>query len=236
MTVDTACSSSLVAVHLATRALRNGECDVALAGGVSLMLTPGIEPIPRKRRNPFPNGICRAFDRDADGMAWGEGCGVVVLKRLTDAEAAGDRILAVIRGSAVNHGGASGGLTVPNPGAQADLYRAALSDAGASPFEVVHLEAHGTGTKLGDPVELSGISSVYPASLKIGSVKTNIGHADAAAGIAGLIKSVLMLQHREIVPSLHCRDPVANVPTTCEPLRDGKLAVSSFGLGGPTPT
>src|SRR6185437_6944675 len=161
-------------------------------------LSPDINDFLQAAGTLSTSGVCRAFDRDADGMVRGEGCGVVVLKRLKDAQAAGDRILAVIRGTAVNHGGASGGLTVPNPAAQADLYRAALADAGISDSDVAYLEAHGTGTKLGDPVELHGISQVYRGELRIGSVKTNIGHTDAAAGIAGFIKAVLMLKHREI--------------------------------------
>jgi acyl transferase domain-containing protein len=211
LTVDTACSSSLVALHLATRALRQGECDLALAGGVSLMLSPEISRFLESAGTLSPTGACRAFHPDADGMVRGEGCGVVVLKRLADAQAAGDRILAVIRGTAVNHGGASGGLTVPNPAAQAQLYRAALSDAGVSATEVIYVEAHGTGTKLGDPIEMSGISAVYPSTVEVGTVKTNFGHTDAAAGVAGFIKAVLMSR---------------------ETLKEGKLAVSSFGLGG----
>ena len=241
LTVDTACSSSLVALHLAVRALRGGECEIALAGGVSLMLSSDINDFLQAAGTLSVGGTCRAFDRDADGMVRGEGCGVVVLKRLNDAQAAGDRILAVIRGTAVNHGGASGGLTVPNPAAQAELYRAALADGGISDNEVGYIEAHGTGTKLGDPVELRGISQVYRGALRIGSVKTNIGHTDAAAGIAGFIKAVLMLTHAEVPPSLQFRTPTPefdwgghkfSVPAVREPLGGGRVAVSSFGLGG----
>ncbi len=241
LTVNTACSSSLVALHLAVNALRRGECEVALAGGVSLMLSPEISEFLQAAGTLSPSGNCRAFDADADGMVRGEGCGVVVLKRLEDAQAAGDRILAVVRGTAVNHGGASGGLTVPNPAAQAELYRAALSDARIANAEVVYVEAHGTGTRLGDPVELTGIAQVYPGPLRIGSIKTNIGHTDAAAGIAGFIKAVLMLQAGEIAPTLQFQTPTPafdwsrhrlKIAAAVEPLPAGKVAVSSFGLGG----
>ena len=245
LTVDTACSSSLVALHLAIKALRLGECHLALAGGVSLILSPEISMFLTKAGTLSPTGLCRAFDKHADGLVRGEGCGVVVLKRLTDAQAADDRILAVVRGSAVNHGGASGGLTVPNPNAHADLYRAALRDARVDPDQVGHLEAHGTGTHLGDPIELRGLAMVYGGPRRepacVGSVKTNIGHTDAAAGIAGLIKSVLILGHREIPPSLGFLEAnpefdwpahAFEVPTRCRPLGNHKVAVSAFGLGG----
>ncbi len=211
LVVDTACSSSLAAVHQACQSLRSGESALALAGGVNLMLSPEISVFLCKAGVISPTGSCRAFDRDADGIVRGEGCGVVVLKRLSDALAAGDTVHAVIRGTAVNHDGASGGLTVPNPRAQSLLYRTALRDAGVEPNEVSYIETHGTGTKLGDPVELRGLSQVFDSArsqpLYIGSVKTNLGHTDSAAGIAGLIKLVLMLKHGSMPPSLHFSSP-----------------------------
>ncbi|MDH3601380.1 MAG: type I polyketide synthase, partial [Candidatus Tectomicrobia bacterium] len=251
LVVDTACSSSLVAVHLACQSLRSGESDLALAGGVNLILSPEISMFLCKAGVMSPTGCCRAFDRDADGMVRGEGCGMVVLKRLTDALAAGDTVHAVIRGSAVNHDGASGGLTVPNPRAQELLYHTALHNARVEPHEVSYIEAHGTGTKLGDPVELHGLSRVFCTGtarsqpLYIGSVKTNIGHSDSAAGIAGLIKTVLILQHGAIPPSLHfhCPNPefaweqtplmVAHQRTPLPAREPSPIAgVNSFGLSG----
>ncbi len=245
LAVDTACSSSLVAVHLAVRALRQHECALALAGGVSLMLAPEIGEFLASAGALSPTGTCWAFDRDADGMARGEGCGVVVLKRLRDAEKAGDRVLAVIRGTAMNHGGASGGLTVPNPAAQAQLYRTALRDAGLDAAEIAHLETHGTGTRLGDAVELRGIAGVYGTKrelpLRLGALKASIGHTDAAAGIAGLIKSVLILRHGTVPAQMNFLSPtpefdweayaieVARKPA---PLEGKTVAVSAFGLGG----
>ncbi|MFF0459371.1 type I polyketide synthase [Streptomyces mexicanus] len=251
MAVDTGCSSSLVAVHLAVRSLRLGESDMALACGVHLMLTPEITLFLSRARALSPQGRCRTFDADADGYARGEGCGAVVLKRLSDAVAAGDEVLAVIRGSAVNHDGPSAGLTVPNGASQQALLRAALADAGTEPAEVGYLEAHGTGTPLGDPIEVRAFGAVLatgrPAGepLVAGSVKTNIGHLEAAAGIASLIKVVLALRHGEIPAHLHFQRPsphipwaqlAVRVPVERTPWPRGERSrvagISSFGIGG----
>jgi acyl transferase domain-containing protein/acyl carrier protein len=251
LTVDTTCSSSLVAVHLACQSLLSGESDVALAGGVNLILSPEVSVFLCKAKVMSPTGLCRAFDAAADGMVRGEGCGVVVLKRLADAVRDGDRVLAVVRGSAVNHDGASGGLTVPSPQAQAALYRQALARAGVAPSEVAYVEAHGTGTHLGDPIELSSLAEVYGAGrraddpLLIGSVKTNIGHTDSAAGIANFIKAVEIVRHREIPPSLHFERPNPQFRWSDHPIRVAarrtpllardvahRVAVSAFGLNG----
>ncbi len=199
MVVDTACSSSLVAVHLAAQALRSGECSLALAGGVNLILAPELTINFSKAHMLAGDGRCKAFDAAADGYVRGEGCGVVVLKLLSEAQAAGDRVLAVLRGSAVNQDGKSAGLTAPNGPAQEAVIRAALKNAGVALERVDYIEAHGTGTALGDPIEMHALKGVFGArerKLRVGSVKSNIGHAEAAAGIAGLIKAVLMLRHR----------------------------------------
>jgi acyl transferase domain-containing protein/acyl carrier protein len=247
MIVDTACSSSLVAVHLACQSLRLGECDLALAGGVQLMLLP--DPmIGTAQLNAFAtDGRSKTFDATADGYGRGEGCGVIVLKRLGDALAAGDPILAVLRGSAVNHGGRSSGLTAPNKLAQEALLRQALQNAKVQPEAVSYIEAHGTGTQLGDPIEVGALTTVFGSSrsepLWIGSVKTNIGHLEPAAGIAGLIKVVLSLQEKQIPPSLHFNNPnpfidwessPVRVPTQCIPWSAKKriAGVSSFGMSG----
>ncbi|WP_394833367.1 SDR family NAD(P)-dependent oxidoreductase [Pendulispora rubella] len=251
MAVDTACSSSLVAVHLACQSLLAGESKLAIAGGVKLVLSPHLSVFLAKAGALSPNGQCRAFDSAADGMVQGEGCGVVILKRLRDAERDGDRVLAIIRGSAVNHNGASGGLTVPSPRAQEALYRLALARAGVEARDIDYLEAHGTGTRLGDPIELQGLSRVYGAArtpaepLWIGSSKSNVGHAESAAGVTGLIKAVLVLQTGEIPAAIHVNEPtpvfswqgsgiaVARecivLPRTGRPQR---AAVSSFGMSG----
>ncbi|AKQ65677.1 Malonyl CoA-acyl carrier protein transacylase [Myxococcus hansupus] len=251
MAVDTACSSSLSAVHLACQSLRTEESTLAIAGGVKLILAPHLSVFLSKAGALSPTSRCRTFDREADGMVQGEGCGVVVLKRLRDAVRDGDRILATLRGTGMNHDGASGGLTVPNVRAQEALYRRVLQRAGIDPAQVDYLEAHGTGTRLGDPIELDGVARVYGASrpaerpLWVGSVKPNIGHTEAAAGIAGLIKAVLVLQSGEIPPSLHFEHPTPefawegsglDVPRGRTPLasKDGphRVAVSSFGMSG----
>ncbi len=221
--IDTACSSSLVAVHLACQSLRLGECDMALAGGVQLMLMP--EPmIATAQLSAFaPDGRCKTFDDSADGYGRGEGCGIIVLKRLRDALAAGDRILAVLRGSAVNHGGRSGGLTAPSKAAQEALLRQALRNAKVQPSQVSYVEAHGTGTQLGDPIEVGALTSVFGASrsepLWIGSVKTNIGHLEPASGIAGLLKAVLAIQEKQIPPSLHFKTPSRFIDWAASPVR-----------------
>jgi acyl transferase domain-containing protein len=215
--VDTTCSSSLVALHDACQALRLGECDLALAGGVNLMLTPYSFVLLSKFRALSPDGRCKTFDASADGYARGEGAGVVVLKRLSDALEAGDNILAVVRGTAVNHDGRSSGISVPNPAAQQAVIRSALAQARMRPAEIGYVEAHGTGTSLGDPIELRALQQVIGrhhaggSPLLVGSVKTNIGHLEPAAGVAGLLKLVLSLQHEEIPPHLHLREPNPNV-------------------------
>jgi myxalamid-type polyketide synthase MxaE and MxaD len=250
LAVDTACSSSLTAVHLACQSLRTGDCSVALAGGVKLLLAPYLSMFLSKAGALSPTGCCRAFDRDADGMVQGEGCGVVILKRLREAHAAGDEVLAVIRGSAVNHDGPGSGLTVPNPRAQTLVLEEALRQARIDPAAVAYVEAHGTGTPLGDPIELEALAGVYrragerQAPLLVGSIKTNIGHTESAAGVAGLIKTVLILQHAEVPPSLHCATPTPAfawddvplaVPQTPTRLGSGGplyAAVSAFGMSG----
>lgn len=257
--VDTACSASLVAVHLACQSLRAKECDLALVGAVQLMLTPEDTIAYSQMQALAADGRCKTFDAAADGFNRGEGCGVIVLKRLTDALAAADPILAVVRGSAVNHGGASGGLTVPSKTAQEKLVRTALNDAQVAPNEVLYIEAHGTGTALGDPIEAHALADVFqradrPYPLWIGSVKTNIGHLEAAAGMAGVIKTVLAFQHDEIPPHLHFQQPNPYIDWANTPLRvpiaptlwpqskaagehpQGRLpriaGISSFGMGG----
>lgn len=252
MVVDTACSSSLVALHLACGSLRSGECGLALAGGVNLILAPESNVVMCQLRALAPDGRCKTFDARADGYGRGEGCGVVVLKRLSDALAAGDPILAVIRGSAVNHDGPSGGLTVPNGAAQQKVIREALANGGVQPSQVSYVEAHGTGTPLGDPIELRAAWSVLgkdrpaDATLHVGSVKTNIGHLEGAAGVSGLIKAVLALHHKQIPPHLHLQKlneyiawdqmplhiPQQLTPWEVAPGARRICGVSSFGLSG----
>lgn len=249
ITLDTACSSSLVAVHLACQALRAGDCRMALAGGVNLILSPDLYIALSHSRMLAPDGRCKTFDAAADGFARGEGCGVVVLKRLSDAQADGDRVLAVIRGSAVNQDGPSSGLTAPNGPAQEAVIREALAQAGVAPDEVGYIEAHGTGTQLGDPLEVQALGAVFGSQrvqpLWLGSVKTNIGHLEAAAGVTGLIKLVLALQHRELPPHLHFHTPSPHIPwadfalrvptelTPWQPIDGRRIAgVSSFGFSG----
>ncbi len=251
VTIDTACSSSLVAVHLACQSLRSGESRMALAGGVNLILSPDLYIALSHSRMLAPDGRCKTFDSAADGFARGEGCGLVVLKRLADAVADGDRVLAVIRGSAVNQDGPSSGLTAPNGPAQEAVVRQALKSAGLEPRQVGVIEAHGTGTELGDPLEVHALGGVFGADreasppLLIGSVKTNIGHLEGAAGVIGLIKLVLALQHRTVPAHLHFRTPSPHiawdelplrVPTQAQPWPsiDGRRigGVSSFGFSG----
>jgi acyl transferase domain-containing protein/NADPH:quinone reductase-like Zn-dependent oxidoreductase len=251
LTVDTACSSSLVAVHLACQALRQGDCRMALAGGVNLILSPDIYIALSRSRMLAPDGRCKTFDAAADGFGRGEGCGVIVCKRLADAQADGDRVLAVIRGSAVNQDGPSSGLTAPNGPAQEAVIREALARAGVAPGEVGYLEAHGTGTQLGDPLEVQAVTRVFGPGrdpgqpLLIGSVKTNFGHLEAAAGVTGLIKLVLSLRARAIPAHLHFRTPSPHIPWDDMPLRvptaltpwpaiGGRRlgGVSSFGFSG----
>jgi acyl transferase domain-containing protein len=258
MAVDTACSSSLVSVHLACQSLRNRECNAALAGGVNLMLSP-ISSIAFCRMKAIArDGYCKTFDAAADGFIRGEGCGMLVLKRLSDALDSGDDILAVIRGSAVNQDGHTSALTVPNGPAQQAVIRAALERAGVQPHEVVFVEAHGTGTPLGDPIELQALAEAYgrvrvpgapsngsePAPLFVGSVKTNFGHLEGAAGVAGLMKAILAVRHAAIPPNLHFRQPnprlnwqslALRVPTELTEWRGQErrlAAVSAFGFSG----
>jgi thioester reductase-like protein len=249
--VDAACASSLVAVHLACASLRNRECDLALAGGVNVILSPRMSILISRLGALSADGRCKAFDAAADGFGRGEGCGMIALKRLADAQAEGDRVLALIRGSAVNHNGSSSGLTVPNPLAQQAVIRQALASARVAPESIGYVEAHGTGTILGDPAELRALWAVLgkdaPRSreLIVGSVKTNIGHTEGAAGIAGLIKVVLALNHGEIPPHLHLRQLNPHIVDDCLPIRipvetqpwpagaqERRAGVSSFGLSG----
>jgi acyl transferase domain-containing protein/acyl carrier protein len=244
--LDTVCSSSLVAVHLACQSLRAQEADLALAGGVNLILAPENTIERCMIRALAPDGRSKAFDASANGFGQGEGCGIVVLKRLSDALAADDNILAVIRGSAVNHDGPSSGLTVPNEAAQEKLIRAALANARVKPDEIGYVEAHGTGTTVGDPIEINALGAVFGQrsdDLLVGSVKGNIGHLEAAAGVAGLIKLVLALQHKTIPPHLHLQIPnpyipwdslSIRVPTTPTPWPAGKsiAGLSAFGMSG----
>jgi acyl transferase domain-containing protein len=249
--IDTACSSSLVAVHAAVQSLRAGEADLALTGGVNLTLTADGSIFTSRARMMSFDGRCKTFDASADGYVRGEGCGIIVLKRLSDAEQDGDTILAVIRGSAVNQDGRTSGLTAPNGAAQRAVVNAALANARLEPRDVSYVEAHGTGTSLGDPIEVRALGEVFsdrPAGrpLMLGSVKTNIGHTEGAAGIAGVIKTVLALQHRAIPPLLHLRNPnpliawdqyPVAVPTKLTPWEspDGvprRAGVSSFGFSG----
>ncbi|MFF5585409.1 beta-ketoacyl synthase N-terminal-like domain-containing protein [Streptomyces hygroscopicus] len=253
MALDTACSSSLVAVHQACEALRRGETGLALAAGVNLILSPDYTAVFSRARMMAADGRCKAFDERADGYVRSEGCGVVVLKPLSRARADGDRVLAVIRGSAVNQDGRSSGLTAPHGQAQSDVIRAAWDAAGATQDEFGYIEAHGTGTALGDPVEYEALTEVLTGGpgprggtagpCYLGSVKTNIGHLEAAAGIAGLIKVVLSLQHGTIPPHLHLTRPSPHIAGLESPLRipveprawpAGRrtAGVSAFGFGG----
>ena len=251
LAVDTACSSSLVAVHLACQSLRQQECRLALVGGINLLLAPSMSVIFSQAGMLAPDGRCKTFDGTANGYVRSEGCGIIVLKRLRDAVADGDNILAQIRGSAVNQDGPSGGLTVPNGPSQEAVIRQALESGGVTPDRVSYIEAHGTGTSLGDPIEVGALAAVFGTShsqqqpLILGSVKTNIGHAECAAGIAGLIKVVLQMQHQEIAPHLHLKQPNPHinwqelpvvVPNQVTPwIANGThrfAGVSSFGFSG----
>jgi acyl transferase domain-containing protein/acyl carrier protein len=251
MAIDTACSSSLVAVHQACLSLRAGDCDMAIAGGVNVVLMPEAFICFTRWGMMAPDGRCKTFDADADGFVRSEGCGMVVLKRLSDAIAAGDPVAAVIRGSAVNQDGRSSGLTVPNGPAQQAVLRKALGSAGVAPADVQYVEAHGTGTTLGDPIEVEAIGAVLGQGrgadqpLVLGSVKTNLGHLESAAGIAGLIKVVLAMEHGEVPAHLHFHErspkipwpdfPVI-IPTEATPWpsdRGRRVAgVSGFGFSG----
>ena len=245
--LDTACSSSSLAVHLACQSLRSGESDVALAGGVSLILAPEHLIGICQMAALSPDGRCKTFDASADGFGQGEGCGMIAMKRLSDAQAEGDNVLAVIRGSAANHDGQARTVTTPSGPAQRAMLKNALQDAGVEPHQVDFVETHGTGTPLGDPIEVSAIGRVFcknrKKTLYLGAVKANVGHLDSAAGIAGLIKVVLSLQHKTIPAHLNFSEPNRHIPWNDWPIKiplenttwEGKervAGVSAFGMSG----
>nr|QVV57687.1 polyketide synthase [Myxococcales bacterium] len=251
LAVDTACSSSLVAAHLAAQSLRLKECDVALVGGVNLMLSPHVTNVLAKMRSLSPDGRCKAFDAQANGFVRGEGCGVVVLKRLADAQRDGDRILALILGSALNQDGRSAGFTAPNLLSQEAVLREALVRARVEAEDIGYIEAHGTGTSLGDPIEAEALRAVLGkpradgARCVLGAVKTNIGHCESAAGVAGIIKTVLALQAEKIPKNIHFRalnprisldGTPFSIPTETVPWKRGakprRAGISSFGMSG----
>ncbi|WP_193200202.1 type I polyketide synthase [Nostoc sp. MG11] len=251
MAIDTACSASLVSLHQACQSLRQQECEMALAGGVNLVLLPDTMIAMSKAGMLSPDGRCKTFDESADGIGRGEGCGILVLKRLSDAQKASDNILAVIKGSAVNQDGPTSGFSVPNSSSQQQVIRQALKMAHVEPSQISYIEAHGTGTSLGDPIEIRSLAKVYGEArfqqqpLIVGSAKTNIGHLESAAGVAGIIKVILQLQNRQIAPHLHLDRPTSKfnwdeypmiVPTqlTAWEIKEGSriAGISSFGVSG----
>ncbi|MFD5892377.1 SDR family NAD(P)-dependent oxidoreductase [Streptomyces sp. NPDC060366] len=249
ITVDTACSASLVAVHLAARALRSGECGIALAGGVNTIHSPRGHIIASQSKMLAPDGICKTFDDSADGYCRSEGGAMIALKRLSDAQRDGDRVYAVVRGSAVGQDGESSALMVPNGAAQESVMRRAIDSAALTPSDISYVEAHGTGTSLGDPIEMGAISSVFgrshspDAPVTVASLKTNLGHMEAAAGIGGLVKTALQLREATIFPHLNFTTPSRQIPWDTAPvtvpttLRPWKAAtrrgvVNSFGFAG----
>ena len=252
LAIDTACSSSLVAVHQACRSLQSHESELALAGGVNVILAPDTMILLSKAKMLSPDGYCKTFDVSADGFVRGEGCGVMVLKRLSDAQRDGDNILAVIRSSVINQDGASSGLTVPNGTAQERLIRETLFKAKLTAMDIDYIETHGTGTALGDPIEVNTLSSVFSEGrtadnpLVIGATKANIGHLEAAAGIAGLIKVVLAMQHKAIPQQIHFKvlnphieinEALIQIPRAKrawerQKNRPRRAGISSFGFSG----
>ncbi|MEW8987276.1 MAG: polyketide synthase, partial [Bacillus sp. (in: firmicutes)] len=262
--IETACSSSLVAIHRAVNAIENGTCEMAIVGGVNTIVAPELHISFSRAGMLCADGRCKTFSNQANGYVRGEGVGMIFLKKLKDAEQAGDHIYGVIRGSAENHGGRANSLTAPNPKAQAELLKTAYTKAGIDPRTVSYIEAHGTGTELGDPIEIDGLKKAFKelyqatgdpqvvaAHCGLGSVKTNIGHLELAAGIAGVIKVLLQIKHKTLVKSLHCDEinpyiqlddsPFYIVRETkkWKPLLDTKsreiprrAGVSSFGFGG----